>query len=47
MSVAREHRVGIATAPAYSLLRLSAFARCGGAMVLIAGLWALVIWALA
>jgi hypothetical protein len=47
MSVAREHPVGIATAPAVSLLRLSALARCGGAMVVIAGLWAIVFWALA
>ena len=47
MSVAREHRVGIATAPAISLLRLSALARCGGATVVIAGLWAMVFWALA
>jgi hypothetical protein len=46
MSVAREHPVGIAT-PAFSLLRLSAHARCGGAMVVIAGLWAMVFWALA
>jgi hypothetical protein len=43
MSVAREHP---ATAPAFSLLRLSALARCGGAMVVIAGLWAMVFWAL-
>jgi hypothetical protein len=47
MSVAREHPVGIVTAPAFSLLRLSAGARCGGAMVVIAGLWAMVFWALA
>jgi hypothetical protein len=47
MSVAREHRVGITIAPAFSLLRLSALARCGGAMVVIAGLWAMVFWALA
>jgi hypothetical protein len=36
-----------ATAPAFSLLRLSAFARCGGALLVIGGLWALVLWALA
>jgi hypothetical protein len=47
MSVAREHPVRIATVPAFSLLRLSALARCGGALVVIAGLWALVFWALA
>jgi hypothetical protein len=47
MSVAREYPVGIAAAPAFSLLRLSALARCGGAMVMIAGLWAMVFWALA
>src|SRR3977135_4539652 len=47
MSAAREHPVGIATAPAFSLLRLSALARCGGAMVVIAGLWAMGFWALA
>jgi hypothetical protein len=47
MSVAREYPVGIAAAPAFSLLRLSALARCGGAMVVIAGLWAIVFWALA
>lgn len=47
MSVAREHPAGITNAPAFSLLRLSALARCGGAMVVIAGLWAMVFWALA
>jgi len=47
MRVAREHPAGIAAAPAFSLLRLSALARCGGAMVVIAGLWAMVFWALA
>ena len=47
MSFAREDPVGIATAPAFSLLRLSALARCGGALVVIAGLWAMVFWALA
>jgi len=47
MSVAREHPVEIAATPAFSLLRLSALARCGGAMVVIAGLWAMVFWALA
>jgi hypothetical protein len=47
MSVAREHPLGIAATPAFSLLRLSALARCGGAMVVVAGLWAMVAWALA
>ena len=47
MSVAHEHKVGSAAEPAFSLLRLSALARCGGAMVVIAGLWAMVLWALA
>ncbi|MFZ0496243.1 MAG: hypothetical protein WBG11_09795 [Methylocella sp.] len=47
MSVARDHPAGVATAPAFSLLRLSALARCGGAMLVIAGLWAMVLWALA
>jgi len=46
MSVAREHPAGIAPAPAFSLLRISALARCGGTMVVIAGLWAMVFWAL-
>jgi hypothetical protein len=46
MSVAHEHRRGIAAAPAFSLLRVSALARCGGAMLVIAGLWAMVYWAL-
>ena len=44
MSVAHEHPAGIA--PPFSLLRLSALARCGGAMIVIAGLWAIVFWAL-
>jgi hypothetical protein len=47
MSVAHGRPVGIAAAPAFSLLRLSALARCGGAIVVIAGLWAMVFWALA
>jgi len=36
-----------AAAPAFSLLRLSSLARCGGALIVIAGLWAMVFWALA
>lgn len=48
MSVASEMRkTGAATAPAFSLLRLSALARCGGALIVIAALWAVVFWALA
>ena len=47
MSVARvSHTAGGDPAPAFSLLRLSALARCGGALVAIVGLWAMVIWAL-
>jgi hypothetical protein len=34
------------TAAGFSLLRLSALERLGGAAVLLAGLWALVFWAL-
>ena len=48
MSVASASRTaGAAAAPAFSLLRLSALARCGGALIVIAGLWAVVFWALA
>ncbi len=47
MSVARERPAGIAIGPAFSLLRLSALARCGGATVVITSLWAMVYWALA
>ncbi len=36
----------LSAAPGFSLLRLSAFARLGGALALVAGLWALVYWAL-
>ncbi|MGO9235737.1 MAG: hypothetical protein ACLPSF_14085 [Methylocella sp.] len=36
----------ISAAPGFSLLRLSAFARLGGALALVAALWALVYWAL-
>jgi hypothetical protein len=36
-----------AAAPSFSLLRLSALARLGGALVVIAALWATVFWALA
>lgn len=42
-----EPKAGTSAAPAFSLLRLSALARCGGALVVIAGLWAVVGWALA
>jgi hypothetical protein len=37
---------GSSAAPGFSLLRLSAFARVGGALALVAALWALVYWAL-
>lgn len=37
---------GGAGAPGFSLLRLSAGARVGGALALVAALWALVYWAL-
>jgi hypothetical protein len=33
--------------PAFSLLRLSALARLGGALIVAGGLWAVVWWALA
>jgi hypothetical protein len=48
MSVAGERqKERAATAPGFSLLRLSALARCGGALIVIAALWAVVFWALA
>ena len=48
MNIARgRQKAGFVAAPAFSLLRLSALARCGGALVVIAGLWAVVFWALA
>ncbi|HUB63332.1 MAG TPA: hypothetical protein VL996_02635 [Methylocella sp.] len=47
MSIARERLNAGTAAPAFSLLRLSVLARCGGALVVIAGLWAVVCWALA
>ncbi|HUI22708.1 MAG TPA: hypothetical protein VLZ74_16950 [Methylocella sp.] len=48
MRVANENRMARGgTAPAFSLLRLSALARCGGVLVALAGLWAVVFWALA
>jgi hypothetical protein len=46
MSIVRE-RQKAEFMPAFSLLRLSALARLGGACIVIAGLWALVLWALA
>jgi hypothetical protein len=46
MSIARE-RQKAEFMPAFSLLRLSALARLGGACIVIAGLWAVVLWALA
>jgi hypothetical protein len=42
-----KQKAGASAAPTFSLLRLSAFARCGGALIVIAGLWAVVCWALA
>ena len=47
MRVARDREGRIAAAPKLSLLRMSARARCGGALVVIACLWAVVFWALA
>jgi hypothetical protein len=38
-----DHR---AAAPTFSLLRLSASARVGGALLIVAALWGLVYWAL-
>jgi hypothetical protein len=46
MSIARE-RQKAEFMPAFSLLRLSAVARLGGACIVILGLWAVVLWALA
>jgi hypothetical protein len=46
MSLARE-RQKAEFISAFSLLRLSALARLGGACIVIAGLWAVVLWALA
>jgi hypothetical protein len=47
MALARsEPPARISTAPGFSLLRLSALSRVGGAAALVAGLWALVYWAL-
>lgn len=47
MSIARSSRLErISAAPAFSLLRLSALARLGGALVLVAALWSSVYWAL-
>jgi hypothetical protein len=48
MSIVRERvKAEAAAGPAFSLLRLSSLARCGGALIVIAGLWAMVFWALA
>ncbi|HEY8007109.1 MAG TPA: hypothetical protein VIE66_10020 [Methylocella sp.] len=44
MSVACERQKA---EPAFSLLRLSALARLGYALIVIASLWAAVLWALA
>lgn len=40
------HLAKQALGPAFSLFRLSAFARCVGALALVACLWAAVFWAL-
>jgi hypothetical protein len=47
MNLGDKHRAGTIAAPSFSLLRLSALARLGGALVVIAALWATVFWALA
>jgi hypothetical protein len=41
-----DHSAKPALGPALSLFRLSALARCAGALVLIACLWGAVYWAL-
>lgn len=47
MSIARFNRPErLSTAPPFSLLRLSAAARLGGVLILLAVLWSLVYWAL-
>jgi hypothetical protein len=49
MGSAHSHRLAearISSAPGFSLLRLSAFARVSGALTLVAALWASVYWAL-
>jgi hypothetical protein len=47
MALTRSEPAGrLLTAPGFSLLRLSAISRVGGAAALVAGLWALVYWAL-
>ncbi|WGJ14451.1 hypothetical protein QEV83_17770 [Methylocapsa sp. D3K7] len=46
MSIARE-RQKAEPMPAFSLLRLSALARLSYALIVIASLWAAVLWALA
>jgi hypothetical protein len=46
MSLGHDHLPATAV-PRFSLLRLSAAARVGGALVVIAWLWAIVFWALA
>jgi len=39
-------RLDRSEAPMFSLLRLSALARCTGAAIVIAGLWGVVYWAM-
>lgn len=47
MNGAHQHHPAVAVVPGFSLLRVSALARCGGAAVVIACLWTVVLWALA
>ncbi|MCI0601015.1 MAG: hypothetical protein L0Y50_02390 [Beijerinckiaceae bacterium] len=47
MTIAREHLAAGPASPGFSLLRLSVPARLGGALIVLAGLWAFVFWALA
>lgn len=47
MRFARDREGSSSAAPKFSLLRLSALTRCGGALVVTACLWAVVFWALA
>jgi hypothetical protein len=46
MNGMHHHLPAKANGPGFSLLRLSALARCAGALVVIACLWAVVLWAL-
>jgi hypothetical protein len=46
MDGGHQHQAGTSRDPGFSLLRLSAAQRCGGALIIIACLWAAVWWAL-